>query len=100
MRAHAEGKPVWSVAEAKQQLSALLRDSIREPQRIYSRSRLVAVVVDPHSFEKFSAWRKQHEAGNIAEALSELRSICAEDGYRLRVPRRRNRRNAFLSALR
>lgn len=100
MRAPAEEESVWSVAEAKQRLSALLRDSAREPQRIYNRSRLVAVVVDPQSFDKFAAWRKQQEAGSIAEALSELRSICAETGYRLRVPRRRNRRNAFLGALR
>lgn len=100
MRASAQEKSTWSVAEAKQRLSALLRDSVRAPQKIYNRSRLVGVVVDPLSFEKFAAWRKQYEAGNIAEALSELRSICAEDGYRLRVPRRRNRANAFLGALR
>jgi prevent-host-death family protein len=89
----------WSVAEAKQRLSELLRDAAREPQTIFSRSRPVGVVVDPESFEGFKAWQAAR-ARTLAEAFDELRSLASTTGYVLPVPKRRNRKSAFGGATR
>jgi prevent-host-death family protein len=86
---------VWSVAEAKQRLSEVLRNAAKEPQMIENRSRPVAVVVAVDAFEEFEAWRVQHKTRSVGEAFAELRSLAAGSGYRLELPRRRNRRNQF-----
>lgn len=85
----------WSVAAAKQRLSELLRNAVNEPQVIENRSRRVAVVVAADRFEEFEAWRARQEARSVGEAFSELRSLAAENGYRLDLPPRRNRRDGF-----
>jgi len=85
----------WSVAQAKQRLSELLRTSAKEPQTILSRSRAVAVVVNVESFEQFQAWQSARRARTVAEAFDELRTLAASADYAVKVPRRRNRRNAF-----
>lgn len=36
---------------------------------------------------------------SLAELFDEFRAICAEEGYRLKLPERRNRRNDFLELL-
>ncbi len=89
----------WSVAEAKQRLSELLRSAAKEPQTIFSRSRPVGVVVDPEVFEGFKAWQAAR-ARTLAEAFDELRSLASTTGYLLPVPRRSNRKNAFGRATR
>lgn len=90
----------WSVAEAKQRLSALLRTAAKEPQTILSRSRPVAVVVDAETFEQFKAWQAARRAPTLAEAFDELRSLAASEDYVLPRPKRRDRRNAFVGARR
>ena len=67
----------------------------KEPQAIYNRDRLVAAVVDPGTFAEFEAWRAGQQRGSIAEAFAELRALCAEEGYRLRLPRREDRGTPF-----
>ena len=88
----------WSVAEAKQRLSELLRTAAKEPQTILSRSRPVAVVIDPDTFEEFQAWQAAGQARTLAEAFEELRSLAAADDYVLAPPRRRNRRSGYSAA--
>ena len=86
----------WSVAQAKQRLSELLRTTAKEPQTILSRSRPVAVVVDVESFEQFQAWQAARRARTLAEAFDELRGLSAPASYALKLPKRRNRRrNGF-----
>ena len=85
----------WSVAEAKQRLSELLRTAAKEPQTILSRARPVAVVVDAETFEEFKAWQQGREARTLADAFDELRSLAAGDDYALTLPRRRNRPDGF-----
>ena len=85
----------WSVAEAKQRLSELLRTAAKEPQTILSRSRPVAVVVDAETFEEFKVWQQGREARTLADAFDELRSLAAADDYVLTLPRRRNRPDGF-----
>ena len=91
---------VWRVAEAKQRLSEVLRSAADEPQTIYSRSRLIAVVVAGATFEEFKAWQAERRARTVGAAFAELRSLAADSGYVLAVPRRKNRRNSFAKALR
>lgn len=85
----------WSVAEAKQRLSELLRNAAQEPQTIENRSRPVAVVVAPDEFLEFEAWRARRRARSVGEAFAELRSLATGTGYRLELPLRRNRRDGF-----
>lgn len=90
----------WSVAEAKQRLSEVLRNAATQPQAILSRSRPVAVVVAAEAFEEFAAWQATQRARTLAEAFEELRALAASDDYVLALPERKNRRNAFAGARR
>ena len=85
----------WSVAQAKQRLSELLRSAAKEPQTIENRSRPVAVVVSAEAFQEFAAWRAERKARSVADAFAELRALAAESRYRLDLPKRSNRRDAF-----
>ena len=89
----------WSVAEAKQKFSEVLRASNDEPQQILNRGRLVAAVVDAVAFQKFQAWQKQQETCSLADTFAKLRKICQDEKYTLAVPPRRNRRNSFAEGL-
>jgi hypothetical protein len=85
----------WKVAEAKQRLSEVIRAAEEEPQRLYNRDRLVAAVVEPQTFQDFLAWREREQRPSIGEAFSELRKMCAEEGYTVEISSRRNRSNPF-----
>lgn len=85
----------WKVAEAKQRLSEVIRAAEEEPQWLYNRDRLVAAVVEPQTFQDFLAWREREQRPSIGEAFSELRRLCAEEGYTLEIPSRYDRANAF-----
>ena len=85
----------WNVAAAKQQLSQVLRDALQEPQTIYSHSRPVAVVVGGEMFEEFKAWQTERSARTVGATFAELRSLAGGAGYRLAIPRRKDRRNTF-----
>ena len=81
----------WNIADAKQRLSELLRSSQKSPQRIFNRKQLVAVVVDPETFEEFEAWRRTQKVVNLADRFEELRSICLEESHVLEAPAREDR---------
>jgi prevent-host-death family protein len=85
----------WSVAQAKQRLSELLRRAAKEPQTIENRSRPVAVVVSAEAFQEFAAWREARKARSVADAFAELRALAAASRYRLVLPKRSNRRDVF-----
>jgi hypothetical protein len=83
----------WKVAEAKQRLSEVIRAAGEEPQWLYNRDRLVAAVVEPQTFQDFLAWREREHRPSLGEAFSDLRRICAEEGYTIEPPSRRDRTN-------
>lgn len=90
----------WNVAQAKQRLSEVLREAVKEPQRIYNRQRLVAAVVGGETFEEFWQWKQHREQRSIGDQMAELRAICAEEGgWELPTPARENRPNPFAEAL-
>jgi hypothetical protein len=84
----------WAIDEAQQRFLELIDAAVEEPQLIRDRDRLVAVVIKTAMFEEFLAWRKQHRS-TIADAFLDLRQICSEENYRLEVPPRIDRPNAF-----
>ena len=89
----------WKVAEAKQKFSDVVRRAAKEPQLIYNRDRLVAVVIDAESFDEFKTWQKHVSQASLADAFDELRRVAKEERYKLVVSRRKDRRNALLGAL-
>ena len=89
----------WSVAQAKQKFSEVIRASAEEPPLIFNRDRLVGAVIDAESYEAFQSWRAQQKGATLAGAFDELRQLCAETGYTLSVPTRQDRANAFTEIL-
>ncbi|MEH2042619.1 type II toxin-antitoxin system prevent-host-death family antitoxin [Nostoc sp.] len=89
----------WRIAEAKQRFSELIHAVSKEPQLIYNRNQLVAVVVEAEMFEEFLTWRKQHEKISLGDVFKELRQIAAEEDYILEVPSRQDRPNPFADAI-
>lgn len=86
----------WSVADAKQQLSEVLRRAASRPQTITKRSRDIAVVVDVEEFRAFQQWKSSGKRKTVAEALAELSLASGSHGPALKAPRRRNRRAQFI----
>lgn len=89
----------WRVAEAKEKFSEMLRRAAETPQQIFSRDRLVAVVLGPESFESFETWKDQRDRVTMGEAFAELRALCSEEGYVPEIPPRVDRANAFADAV-
>lgn len=87
----------WSTVAAREQFADLVRATAEGPQSVYSRDRLVAVVVDPATFQAFEAWRT---AGgpSLAESFAAIRALAEGDDPCLRVPDRSNRANPFEDA--
>lgn len=85
----------WTVAEAKAGLSDLLRRAHGEPQRVYRRRELVAVVVDPATFERLQQGEKASRAHSLADAAAEARAVLADEGFELDIPARRDREAAL-----
>ena len=81
----------WMTGEAKQQFSAVLRQSEAEPQRIYRRDRLVAAVISAELFEDFQRWRDAQERGTLGDACDEIRELCVRYGYELDTGERLDR---------
>lgn len=89
----------WKIAEAKQKFSEVVRRSAEEPQLIYNRDRLVAVVVQPEIFRSYERWQEDRERRTVAEAFAELRAICEDEGCEVELPEREDRPNPFAEAL-
>lgn len=85
----------WKIAEAKQDLSRLVRAAATEPQWIQNRDVVVAVVIGADQAEAFLDWQKRRDAETLAEALTEVGEIAAMDDYVLEVPARADRPNAL-----
>lgn len=77
----------WTIVEAKKKLSQVIRAAEEEPQWLCNHGRLVAVVVEPGVFAEFLAWQRERRT-SIDEVFSELRKLCAEEGYTLDIPSR------------
>jgi prevent-host-death family protein len=90
----------WSVAEAKQQLSEVLRRAASRPQTITKRARDIAVVIDVREFRAYQEWKGEGRKKTVAAALAELNLVSGGDAPALKTPKRRNRRRQFTTAAR
>ena len=77
----------WTIATARQHLPAVIRAAAREPQRLYRRDKLVAVVVSPSPADQVVVARRP----KLAERFAELQRLCGEESYELSLPVRRDR---------
>lgn len=85
----------WTTAEARQNLSQLLRAASEEPQIITNRGRPVAAVIGEDDFEAFRRWRESRPTASLGDTLDELTGACQADAWSLQVPSRRDRPNPF-----
>lgn len=90
----------WKIAEAKQELSRLVRAAASEPQWIQNRDVVVAVVIGADQAEAFLDWQKRRDAETLAAALTEVGEIAAMDDYVLEIPARADRANALAPSVR
>jgi hypothetical protein len=86
-------KKTWTIATARQHLPEVLDKAAREPQLVYRRDKLVAAVVSPDLADKAVGLGRP----SLATKLAELQRLCAEEGYELSAPPRRDRPNPLAS---
>ena len=70
--------PRWTLSAARAHLSALVDAAAEEPQPVYRRNRLVAVVVDAEAYERFGRSSEQQAGETIADVFAELRWVAGE----------------------
>jgi hypothetical protein len=89
----------WNIAQAKQNLSEVVRNATTEPQLIYNRDRLVAAVVGAETFEVFRTWQGRAEGRSLADRFADLRQIARSEGYVFEIGSRSDRRNPLTETL-
>ena len=67
----------WSIAQAKQRLSEVVRLAAEEPQPIYNRGRLVGALIDADSYRAFEQWRRDASRTTVAAQFDLLRAELA-----------------------
>ena len=88
----------WSVAQAKQQFSEVVRLAAGEPQTICNRTTPVAVVVGTAEFEAFRQWKEQQRGNPLRGSLERLRAeleVAGLDGIEIEARALQGRPNAF-----
>lgn len=83
----------WAIDEAKRRFSEVVRRSGTEPQKIYNCDRLVAAVVSPDLLDSVQNLRRKQSTRSLAEDFSEIREICTEENYQLKIGKRQDRMN-------
>jgi hypothetical protein len=87
------GHTRWTAASARERFADLVRGASEGPQQIYSRDRLVAVLIDPETYEAFEAWRSSRKS--IADAFDEVRMVAREEDWTFEAPERKDRASPF-----
>lgn len=85
----------WSIANAKQQFSEVVRLCAQEPQPVFNRSRQVAVVISAEDYAAFEAWRTAQQTSahmDVAGLFAQAREALRDQGLDgLDLPARSNR---------
>ncbi len=89
----------WSIAQAKQRFSDLVRQTAEGPQLVYNRRRLVAAVIDAEQYRAFKEWSERAAGRTLADEFADLRRILAEEDWTLAPAPRSTRPNALAEAL-
>lgn len=86
----------WSIANAKQQFSEVVRLTAEEPQAIYNRDKPVAVMVSADEYEEFKQWKAERQRPTLTQLFDEIRAILAAEGEDgIQIPPRTDRSNPF-----
>lgn len=85
----------WKIAEAKKKFSEMIHRVHDEPQLIYNRDTIVAVVINPEEYEEYNAFRESRKRINLGSVFDELRIICDEESYEIILPERKNRESLW-----
>lgn len=88
----------WSIAQAKQQFSEVVRLAAEEPQAIYNRNTPVAMLVGTDEFEKFRQWKALEAANPLVDSLAHLRAglvAAGLDGIEIEPRSTQGRPNSF-----
>ncbi len=85
--------------EGPGKFSEVLREVVREPQMVYNRETLVAVVIDPVTYQEWAEWKERQTSRTLDDFFGELRRIEEEEDYALLLPERSDRANAFVEHL-
>lgn len=94
-----KGMPIkWTVAKARRRFADLMKSAVREPQPVYNRERVAAVVVGPDAYRELAKRPLRKSSATLAELFAEGREICRREGYVLETPKRRDRPNAFTAS--
>lgn len=88
----------WKIAEAKQQLSKVVRLAQKEPQILSNRDEPVAAVVSMEELARFREWQAR-SGKSLDQAFDELRKVAQEEDWELVVPERASRDNPMLDVL-
>lgn len=88
----------WNIASAKQQFSEVVRLTVEEPQAIYNRDKLVAVLISADDFEEFQQLRAQQRKPTLTELFAEIRAALIADGCEdgIEIPPRTTRYNPMV----
>jgi hypothetical protein len=84
----------WKIGQAKQRFSEVVREAAEEPQRIYRRDELVAMVVGAETVAEFLDWRERRSRRTLADAFDDLRRVRGGEEP-LEAPVRLDRPNLF-----
>lgn len=61
----------WKFEEAQKKLLELIDATANEPQLIFARNQLVAVMLEPNLFQEFLAWHQQQKTPSLTDAFTE-----------------------------
>jgi len=84
----------WKIAQAKQQLSKVVRLAQIEPQILQNRDEAVAAVVSAADFARFQEWQRL-SSNALSQAFERIREIAKDEDWTLAVPARTDRDNPF-----
>ena len=94
---------MWSLAQAKQQFSEVVRlAESRSPQQIMRHHKEVAVLINANEYQRFKVWRDAQAAGsnagqNLLSGMAEIRSLLLayDPNYQgIELPSRADRASA------
>ncbi len=85
----------WKIAQAKKSFSEMIHRARKEPQFIYNRDSIVAVIINPEEYDEYQEFRENRNHSSLATAFDELRGICEKEDYTLALPARKDRKVVF-----
>ena len=85
----------WNIARAKMNFSEMIHETESEPQFIFNRDKMVAVIITPQQYDSLKIYNENKKRQTLENVFKNLRDICAEEGYRLISPERKDRQTEW-----